>query len=282
MLIVKMMIVTFRSDVRAGLLFIFACLLSACAGQSLLEGPSDLQLTWQQAMVALPPSAPDKTPVVVRMRDLRRTAPFRAGTRPLPTVIYMHGCTGLGGGDAAFLRHLARHGYAVIAPDSMARRYRPWQCDPKTKTGGHNTFVYDFRQAEISYALDRLPSVPWADRRNLFLVGASEGGVAAALYRGGEFRARVIAQWTCHGGPLIRGLSAPEDEPVLSIVRKEDPWYDADHTINQEGDCGAYFGTRPDSRSVVLPHGHVHDVLRDEKALQAIYAFLDTVRAGAP
>jgi poly(3-hydroxybutyrate) depolymerase len=272
-----------KSAVRSALLLLGACLLSACASQSLFEGPSDLQLTWERAMVALPPSAPDKKPIVTRMRDLEHVAPsFDPGKAPVPTVIYMHGCTGLGSGDAAFLRHLARHGYAVIAPDSMARRYRPWQCDPKTKTGGHNTFVYDFRQAEISYALDRLPTVSWVDRRNLFLAGASEGGVAAALYRGGEFRARIIAQWTCHGGPLIRGLSAPDDEPVLSIVRKKDPWYDADHTVNQQGDCGAYFGTRPDSRSVVLPNGHVHDVLRDEQALREIYAFLDTVRAETP
>ena len=260
-----------------------AWLLTACAGQSLLNHDSDLQLTWDRALVALPAMSKSGDPLITRMDDLgrhRKEEPA-AGT-VLPTVIYMHGCTGLGSGDRRFLRHLARHGYAVIAPDSMARRFRPWQCDPKTKTGGHNTYVYDFRQAEIGYALNRLPTIAWADRKDLFLVGASEGGVAAALYRGSDFRARVIAQWTCHGGALIRGLSAPADEPVLAIVRKEDPWYDANHTINQEGDCGAYFGTRPHSKSIVLPSGHYHDVLRDEKALNAIYSFLDSQRGKAP
>jgi dienelactone hydrolase len=253
--------------------------LSACAGPTALRQESDLELTWSRALVALPAEAEGGNPSVERMVDLVREGLTRTAWRPvLPTVIYMHGCTGLGAGDEAFMRRLAEHGYAVIAPDSMARRFRPWQCDPKTKTGGHNTFVYDFRQAEVSYALDRLPTVVWADRRDLFLIGASEGGVAAALYRGSEFKGRVIAQWTCHGGPLIRGLSAPEDEPVLAIVRMEDPWYDAMHTVNQDGDCGAYFGARPNSRSLVLANGRYHDVLRDDEAMQAIYAFLDARR----
>lgn len=257
-------------------------LLAGCAGSTSLHGPSDLQLTWDRALVALPGMDGDP-PVVARMDDLLRNQSLRAAdVHRFPTVVYLHGCTGLGSGDEGFVRRLAKHGYAVIAPDSMARRWRPWQCDPKTQTGGHNTFVYDFRQAEIGYALDQIPALTWVDRKNLFLVGASEGGVAAALYRGGEFKARIIAQWTCHGGPLIRGLSAPDDEPILAIVHKEDPWYDSDHTVNQAGDCGAYFGTRPESRSLVLPRGHIHDVLRDDKALAAIYAFLDRQSTVSP
>lgn len=277
-----MMEVTIRAVRQWTLMLGLSGLLAGCAGSAVLHGPSDLELTWDRAMVALP-GRDSGQPIVTRMDDLSRDDSLRAAdTRRLPTVVYMHGCTGLGSGDEAFLHRLAEHGYAVIAPDSMARRYRPWQCDPKTQTGGHNTFVYDFRQAEIDYALNRMPALTWVDQKDLFLIGASEGGVAAALYRGNDFKARVIAQWTCHGGPLIRGLSAPEDEPVLAVVHKNDPWYDSDHTVNQAGDCGAYFGTRPDSKSLVLPKGHMHDVLRDGEALKAIFAFLDSQRGNSP
>lgn len=100
-------------------------------------------------------------------------------------------------------RRLADAGFVVIAPDSLARRYRPLQCDPKTQTGGYNLFVYDFRQAEINYAVQRLLEMPWVASGNMFLVGTSEGGVATALYRGDEFRARVVTQWTCSGRSIV-------------------------------------------------------------------------------
>ena len=114
-------------------------------------------------------------PIAAKMgsRRIERWRNSREVGSKFPAVIYMHGCTGFG--DTRLLETLARAGFVVIAPDSMARRYRPLQCDPKTRTGGQNLFVYDFRQAEISYALERIRSLDWVDRDGLFLVGVSEG-----------------------------------------------------------------------------------------------------------
>jgi len=157
----------------------------------------------------------------------------------------------------------------------MARRYRPLQCDPRHKTGGVNIFVFEFRLAELSFALDRIWALPAIDKRRLFLIGTSEGGVAAALYRGDEFSARVILQWTCHGAPLVHGLLAPPAEPVLAMVRAADPWYDPARTKGQSGDCGAYFGDRPKSRSIVLgDNAGGHDVLGAGENCQRIIEFL--------
>ena len=159
--------------------------LSAC-DTPLFATSSDLERTWTRALVLLPAggSAP---PIAVRMGSgrIERWRSARAHRSKVPAIIYMHGCTGLG--DIPLLEALARAGFAVIAPDSMARRYRPLQCDPKTRTGGQNLFVYNLRQAEISFALERISSLDWVDRDGLFLVGVSEGAVATALYRGDEF-----------------------------------------------------------------------------------------------
>ena len=236
------------------------------------ELESDIARSVDNAMVFLPRGLSE--PLAGRMRSpqiveaLAQVAP----DEPLATLIYMHGCTGLG--DFDLLRAIAQRGFAVVAPDSFARRYRPMQCDPKAHTGGRNVFVFDFRMTEVSYTLHRLRQLPWVDRERMFLAGTSEGGVAAALYRGDDFRARVIAQWTCHGAPLVRGLAAPPDEPVLAVVRADDPWYDPQRTPGQKGDCGAYMNGRPRSESMVLRGGPGHNVFDDPKALSRVLNFL--------
>jgi dienelactone hydrolase len=243
----------------------------------LLDQRSDIELTWDKALVYLPP-VDQGGPLVALMESPRvaaHVARYAPGTR-LPVVVYMHGCTGLG--NFSFLRELARQGFAVVAPDSLARRFRPLQCDPRTRSGGYNVFVYDFRVTEVAYASHRLQSLPWVDRRNLFLVGTSEGAVATALYRGDEFSGRVITQWTCHGARVVEGVAAPPETPILSIVRSDDPWYGPERTVGQQGDCGVFLEGRPKSRSVVLRGAADHDVFDAAATANAIFAFLDELR----
>jgi dienelactone hydrolase len=256
-------------------------LLSGCAGASMqafadtpsaAELESDIGRSVDHALIVLPRGLEE--PISGRLsspqiaEQLARIDP----AHPLPTLIYVHGCTGLG--DYHLLRAVARCGLAVVAPDSFARRYRPMQCDPERHTGGRNLFVFDFRITEISYTLHRLRQMPWVDRQRLFLAGTSEGGVAAALYRGDDFRARIIAQWTCHGTPLVRGLAAPPDEPVLAVVRADDPWYDPRRTPGQKGHCGEFMRGRPRSESIVLDGGPGHFVFDDPQALGRVLDFL--------
>ncbi|MFA5123115.1 hypothetical protein [Zavarzinia sp.] len=235
---------------------------------------SDVERTWYQAIVVLPPQTPDGDVTVRRMADVLADPPKPA--RPLTTVIYLHGCTGMG--DLSILRFLAGAGFAVIAPDSMARRFRPLQCDPATGRGSFNLFVYDFRQTELAFALHQAVRVPWVDSGDLFLLGGSEGGVTAALYRGDDFRGRIVAAWTCHGAPLVAGLSAPQGEPVLSIVSAGDPWYADGVAVGQAGDCSSFMGDHPNARSMVLPAAEGHAVLASPVARQAILEFLSAWR----
>lgn len=223
------------------------------------------------ATVVLPGGSAE--PVVATFGDSEVWQPHAANLPgPVPTVVFMHGCTGLRNLEP--LKALARAGFAVIAPDSFARRFRPLQCRPSERRGGENIYVYDFRLAEISYGLHRMAALPWIDSKRLFLMGVSEGGVAAALYRGEEFRARVIAQWTCHGRAFVRGLAAGPHEPVLAIVRSEDPWYDSARTRDQEGDCGMFFKETQSSASLVLEGGSKHDVFDEPSVVRKIVEFL--------
>lgn len=250
--------------------------LAACA-EVVLRGGSDLERTWSRAVVVVPPED-DQALLYTTMDDaaLDRRLAARAPSRRWPVVLYLHGCTGIG--NRAFLAALASAGFAVIAPDSMARKFRPLQCNPRDKTGGFNLYVYEFRLSEIAYALDRMRALDWVDRRNLFLIGTSEGGVATALYRGAEFQGRVIAQWTCNGAPIVRGIAAPPGEPILAMVRADDPWYDPARTQGQRGHCGEFMGARPGSDSIVLARKAGHNVFEDPANVRTILSFLERNR----
>ena len=242
-----------------------ALLLAACAA---VPAESDLQRTWSRAVVVLPPPL-GGAPLVTRMDSPEMSARLAGGGR-LPVVVYLHGCTGIGNYD--LMRRVAESGLIVVAPDSFARTWRPLQCDPETRTGGYNLFVYDLRLAEAAYAVDRLWLAPWADVGRMALLGSSEGAVAAALYRGDEFRGRVIAQWTCSGAPHVAGIAAPPGEPVLAIVGADDPWYAANPGV----DCGRFLADRPGSTAVVVPGagGPLHEILTDEAVQRQVVAFL--------
>ena len=249
-------------------------LLCQCASSGIStppEGVSDVENTWRQARIYLPDGAGG-------VRHLRMDDPevgtWGEGQWTLPLILYMHGCAGLHGGDEKAITYVAEQGFLVIAPDSFARRSRPLQCDPRTQTGGHNLFVYDFRQAEINYAVQQLRGLSWLKADKMVLFGVSEGGVAAATYRGDVFDGRIITLWTCHGGPLVAGLAAPRDEPVLSIVQAEDPWYAEGRARKQDGDCGAFFDGRPNATSLVLNDGEQHNIFDSSRAREAIAAFL--------
>ena len=252
---------------------------SACENVELLDDHSDIERTWRKAVIALPP-ARSESPVIARMNDRQmREQIAQYGSRVrFPVVLYMHGCTGIG--NFLFFKRLAEAGFVVIVPDSLARRFRPLQCDPETKMGGYNRFVYEFRQTEIAYALDQMAKIDWVDHGNLFLVGTSEGGVATALYRGHEFRARVITQWTCNGAPIVEGIAAPIHVPILSIVKSEDPWYSTDRTRGQQGHCGQFMDSRPNSQSIVIGGEARHDVYDSFENVELIVRFLTGHRNG--
>ena len=151
------------------------------------------------------------------------------------------------------------------------------QCNPKTKKGGKNLFIYDFRSAELTYALEKISEIPWVDYDNLFLFGASEGAVTAALFRGNVFNGRVIAQWTCTGAPLIEGIDAPKNEPILAIVKERDPWYASDNTISQDGNCGSFMQDRLNSKSIILKNAtgeDPHNVFAGDESLFEIKKFI--------
>ena len=257
--------------------------MALCAGLARAEPKmSDLELTWYKGALAVPDMIGSGTSFISDAGRMQRLA---GSGRKFPVVVYMHGCDGLHGVDRKLMTQIARQGYIVVAPDSMKRKLRPLQCNTWSRSSlGGNYFVFDFRQEEINFAVQALKIGEWAqwtDTDNMFLVGVSEGGLAVAHFRGDVFKARVITQWTCHGSTWVRGISGPEDTPILAIVRKNDPWYK--DNPKQAGDCGAFFGDkRPGSESVLLEKGDRHEVLGEPEVTDKIISFLARYNTHVP
>ncbi len=84
------------------------------------ERESEIARTFDQAIVVLP-GAGGGPSLVAKMHTPALQARLAAERgRRYPTVLYLHGCDGLAG--LTPLRAMARRGFAVIAPDSYARR----------------------------------------------------------------------------------------------------------------------------------------------------------------
>ncbi len=185
-----------------------------------------------------------------------------------PTVVFAHGCTGLGRGNLRYMRQLARAGYAVIAPDSFARRYRPETCNPSQHRGikgAPHRRVNQMRQEEIHHAAYRVRRIPWVDQKNLFLMGHSQGGTAAASYEGDEFNAHVISGSVCW-----RGVRSPRGTPILALYSEDDPW----RRGRPADSCLRKARRRGVNMEFHLFGGRAHNLSRNDTARRLILDFL--------
>ena len=237
------------------------------------SSPDELDRTWQASLVRIP----NKHKVFAgQISDL----PYEAllDKRKLPTVIYLHGCSGIWWGTYIRLDFFAENGFAVIAPASFARSKYPKSCDPATKRAGLYRETLKMRQYDALNAIKNAKQLDWVDARNIFLVGFSEGGITSATVSTNidtTVNARVIEGWTCHAGwGEYRGSNAPVSEPVLALVADQDPWFQDSWT---RGSCGRYMNSENGSRSVVYSSGSLknkHSLLDDADVQILVLEFL--------
>jgi len=196
-----------------------------------------------------------------------------------PTVIYLHGCSGIWAGTLRRIDLLAANGYAVIAPASLARVKYPKSCDVATNTGGLYRGTLAMRQHDAGNAIAQARTLPWVDAGKLFLMGLSQGAVTTATFSGGTpqhaVNARVVEGWTCNAGwDEYRGVNAPAGEPVLTLVARDDPWFQNEWT---RGECTRFLDAGNGSRSVVFEEEHLrrrHELLEDTQVQQTVLEFL--------
>jgi len=222
------------------------------------DNKSDVKKSWDSARVYVPGNNSETTPDKVKV------------VKPLPVVIYIHGCTGLTSESYSWGEYIKELGYIAVLPDSMARRSES-NCDPKTKKFGAFPKVHAMRLEEIRYAYDQVKKSPWADTKKVILMGHSEGGVAAARTKLEGFSGIIISGWRCTNtkNPAFDGIFAPLETPVLTLEWNRDDWQN-DAT---KGSCSDKFGERKKARQVLFP-GNGHNVFEQSAAREAVTRFL--------
>ncbi len=227
---------------------------------------SDVARSWHKAVVYLPGSARTTTidKIVVE--------------KPMAAAIFMHGCAGIDRDGRAWSAMLAKLGLLVVLPDSLARTDRKPSCDVVNKKGGLFPPVHGMRLDEIAHAAEQVRKQPWFDGKNLFLMGYSEGAVAAVRSKLSGFRGVIATSWTCTNSnvPAFDGVFTPAETPVLTMAHADDPWFKAP---NLKGSCADKFAGRKNASHVNVP-GPGHGTYDSEAAREAAAAFIRANFAG--
>lgn len=240
--------------------FLIILILTLFAG---IAKSNDVESSWNKAQVFLPGGT-----VPITINDIKSNQIY-------PVVLYLHGCTGIvNWHDHDWGVTLSQNGFIVIMPDSMARAGRIPNCDPVSKTGGLFLRAHDYRQQEITYALEQIQKSHWADKNRIFLIGHSEGGTAVARSEHKGTRGNVILAWTCawRGDRFMAGIHSPKNVPVLAIAAKKDEWRVGKIT---EGRCADNANGRKVTQ--IDLDGSVHATTKYPESKPAVLNFLKNI-----
>lgn len=241
--------------------------------------PNEMSLPWLNALVRIPLENDNLYRGSIKEID----GDEKFLNKKYKTIIYLHGCSGHWSGTAKRIDFFAKNGYAVIAPPSMARNKYAQSCDVTNHKGGMFRSVLKIRQIDAENAILQAKKLTWTDNNNIFLVGLSEGGITTATYepkhKESSVSGRVVEGWTCNAGwDEYRGINTPYNEPVLSLVAKYDPWFQAEYL---KGHCGQFANKNPLSKSVVIDDGKQlsksHGLMHDEEIKKITLEFLNKI-----
>lgn len=153
-------------------------------------------------------------------------------------------------------------GWVFFAPNTHTSSKRPRYSSPVPKKVYKE--IHKYRQAEIDQFVQRLDELPFIDKDRLFLMGNSEGALAAARYAGKEFVGRMVLSWTCEPGyytDFPKVGAKYQTDPFLNIVGRDDVYFGKDSPFNNQyrnkGHCGDALLRYKYAKVVLLPNtGH--------------------------
>jgi len=202
------------------------------------------------------------------MKDLK----FVAGKKA-PVVVYMHGSGQAIDRSSEFPKlkwdygygeWVTQAGYIFVAPDSYGMKDRPSFSSPVPKENYEH--VHNIRQAEIAQAARSLVTQSYANTDEMYLLGVSEGAMAAARYHGKEFKGRLVVSWSCEPGYFTDypKVGAGSKNPFLNIIGARDFYFGKDAPYStgyakNTGNCATHLsvGNYKNARVIIYPEsGH--------------------------
>ncbi|MEM7300360.1 MAG: alpha/beta fold hydrolase [Pseudomonadota bacterium] len=105
------------------------------------------------------------------------------GSPPHPAIVMLHGCSGIGWSGSlsvhysSWMRHLTKHGFAVLAVDSASPRFNGTTCGNRDR----RRIALRERPADAYAALSLLHKRQDIDPKRIGLLGWSQGGAVVLL-----------------------------------------------------------------------------------------------------
>jgi len=195
----------------------------------------------------------------------------------IPTVLYMHGSSGLFKGDV-YRRYIVEEvGALFFAPNSFKIKDRPTYKSP-TK---HKKYlkVHKIRQAEIEHTVHKFKELDFIDNDNLFLMGNSEGGLAAAIYKCKQFKGRIVTAFSCESSYFGENfkLGSTKEEPFLNIIGTHDQFFSKKSELNKKYQVeghGINALKKYTNAKIVILSQTMHDITTNVYVKDEIVSFL--------
>jgi dienelactone hydrolase len=166
--------------------------------------------------------------------EFNKKYPNAKEERVFPTLLYMHGSSGLYRGEVYRKYIVEELGFIFFAPDSYKIKNRPTYKSP-AKTSVY-TKVHKIRVAEIDYNHKKLKKLNFVDNKNIFLMGNSEGGLAVAIYKASSFNGRIVTAFSCESSYFYKNfkLGSKKDKPFLNIIGTHDEFFAKGTVLNKK------------------------------------------------
>jgi poly(3-hydroxybutyrate) depolymerase len=240
------------------ILFVFLLIASNFSNAFLVQG-YDVSKAWEGAQVYVPSNFLTK-----KVDDVKVD-------KPLPVVILLHGCGGIGDHEKKWAQNLKSEGFIVVLPDSFAIPSREINCVPSSNTPNVGKVpVNDLRPAEAEFAMKKVQEQVWADKNNIFLMGHSEGGAGAFLTKEAGFKGVIVSGFSCG---VRRKVGSADTTPFIAINWEIDPYFSKDDSPQRQCSDRPFWKNRVDKVEVILK-GKGHATASDSLANREVISFL--------
>jgi dienelactone hydrolase len=179
--------------------------------------------------------------------------------KKFPVLILMHGCTGINANIRLWASFFNSIGFVVILPNSMEIPGRGQWCNEMLKEFDMNKVgvAYKVRSAEASYVMEKIQNFSWVDKRNIFIMGHSEGGLASYFVTDERYSGIIFSGNPCKISHYMHNSKIP----ILAINWTNDTW------VAHMGLCKDNWGQQKNATQILLEgKGHVtvhHQVAKD-------------------
>lgn len=247
--------------------------------KELIKEYSDFNNCYKYAFVGIPKGFSSlEKPFYGTLNSFLKKYPNLKIDKTIPTVLFMHGSKGFNKGTVYRKWIVEEANCIFFAPNSFRIKNRPTYKTP-TKLKNYEK-VHKFRQAEITYNLEKLKSIPFVDSKHIFLMGNSEGGLAAAAYKSKEFKGRIVTAYSCENGYYSKDfkIGANKKEPFLNIIGTHDEYFAKDSKTNRkykvQGHCTKALMHHKNAKVIILPQTR-HDITTNIYVKEDIINFLN-------